>query len=76
MNIQKPTEPMNEVKGKRVTVSSPLLTRKQLAEILQVSVQTVARRAELGLVKSVVVCGKERYPASLNGVEDYIQVVS
>lgn len=72
MNIQQPTTPMNEVKGKRVTVSSPLLTRKQLADILQVSTQTITKSADRGQLKRRYIGGQERYPADLNGVEDYI----
>ena len=72
---QPPTEPMNQAKGKRVQVTSPLLTRKQLALILQVSEQTVKKRAGMGLIKQVDVCGKIRYPADLNKVSDYIEIV-
>jgi hypothetical protein len=72
----KPKRPMtDEIKPcKKIEVKSPLLTRAQLADILQISTQLVVKNANKKLIKRVYIGGAERFPAHLNKVEEYIEI--
>ena len=70
MHVGQPTDKTTVViqESKHVTVQSPYMTKRELADYLRCSTWTIDRRVKLGLIKEDIICGSRLYSREKNRI--------